>query len=903
MLLPVNQEDGQTLQDIIAANRKLRSDVETLTQNVASLLKRLKEQEEHGLENDTTLPKKLQVSQHSVPYEVPAGQVLTSNGAGGATFEAIVPPLHTRLHEMDEPLDHDASSAANKAKYVQSNATTGAIEFGHKFNDAATTPPSVTDDSTAGYSVGSKWINTTTDLVYTCTDASAGAANWDYMVNSRSTSVLGNLASFTGTSGQEIQDSLIAGADVTAALGVSHTQNTDTGTTSNTFSIDSDSILGKIVLDVLTGAANKTMIITNEALTDDRVITLPNATGTVALTGHTHVAANVTDFDTEVTNNVTVAGCDAVKHTQHTDTGTTSNTFTIDSDSVLGKMILDVLTGAANKSITITNAALTDDRVITLPDATGTVSLTGHGHVVADISDFDTEVSNNVTVAGCDAVKHTQGTDTGTTGNTFTVDSDSTTGKIILDVALGAADKALTLTNSALTDNRTATFQDLTGTVELTGHTIVSHAASEAADKDKYVHSNAGTGAIEWVTIAGGGDVTGPAGAVDGNVCAFDGVTGKTIKDSGKALTAIHTQNTDGGTTEMAFTLDSDSTTGRIRFLVAAGAADRQLTLTNAALTDNRTQTIQDATGTIELTGHTVTSHAAATGGDVDKYIHSNAGTGAIEWVTGASINTNKLMVSVDDSTPDYLEGKLIASNGITLATTSGGGDEERTIAVQPEIGSLRASTAGEHCEFFNLIHHWNATALASGTVNTYRAAVANHPGILMIRSHATNANSGGVLYTAVNATAFLLAGYEVTELVFKTEYTSNLLMRFGFQDSGTTSAPTDGAYIDVSGTTLQGICVAATSATATGSTYTISASTWYRAKIVVNSNATRVDFYLYSAAGAELWTNNVTATIPTAAGQETGHGVVAYNTNPGSQREILDVDYLGYYYNVALTR
>jgi hypothetical protein len=47
------------------------------------------------------------------------------------------------------------------------------------------------------------------------------------------------------------------------------------------------------------------------------------------------------------------------------------------------------------------------------------------------------------------------------------VDTDSTTGKIIIDVALGAADKALTITNAALTDNRTITFPDATGTVAL----------------------------------------------------------------------------------------------------------------------------------------------------------------------------------------------------------------------------------------------------------------------------------------------------------------------------------------------------------------------------------------------------------------------------------------------------
>ena len=81
------------------------------------------------------------------------------------------------------------------------------------------------------------------------------------------------------------------------------------------------------------------------------------------------------------------------------------------------------------------------------------------------------------TANASDAVtkKHTQHTDTGTTGNTFTIDSDSATGKIILDVALGAADKSLTITNTALTDNRVATFQNVTGTIAYSAD-ITTHA-------------------------------------------------------------------------------------------------------------------------------------------------------------------------------------------------------------------------------------------------------------------------------------------------------------------------------------------------------------------------------------------------------------------------------------------
>ena len=42
----------------------------------------------------------------------------------------------------------------------------------------ATAAPTVNDDSSTGYSVGSKWINTTSQNIYTCVDASVGAAVW-----------------------------------------------------------------------------------------------------------------------------------------------------------------------------------------------------------------------------------------------------------------------------------------------------------------------------------------------------------------------------------------------------------------------------------------------------------------------------------------------------------------------------------------------------------------------------------------------------------------------------------------------------------------------------------------------------------------------------------------------------
>lgn len=47
-----------------------------------------------------------------------------------------------------------------------------------KTNFTATTNPGVNDDTTSDYSVGSKWLNTSTNVAYECVDATNGAAVW-----------------------------------------------------------------------------------------------------------------------------------------------------------------------------------------------------------------------------------------------------------------------------------------------------------------------------------------------------------------------------------------------------------------------------------------------------------------------------------------------------------------------------------------------------------------------------------------------------------------------------------------------------------------------------------------------------------------------------------------------------
>ena len=89
-------------------------------------------------------------------------------------------------------------------------------------------------------------------------------------------------------------------------ISAGHTQNTDTGTTSNTFEVSSDGTAGSMLLDGAQAGGDFETKIVNQTQAGNIIITLPATTSTLATT--------------------------AQLHTQGTDVGTTSAIFEIDSD-------------------------------------------------------------------------------------------------------------------------------------------------------------------------------------------------------------------------------------------------------------------------------------------------------------------------------------------------------------------------------------------------------------------------------------------------------------------------------------------------------------------------------------------------------------------------------------------
>jgi len=168
----------------------------------------------------------------------------------------------------------------------------------------------------------------------------------------------------------------------------------------------------------------------------------------------------------------------------------------------------------------------------------------------------------------------------------------------------------------------------------------------------------------------------------------------------------------------------------------------------------------------------------------------------------------------------------------------------------------------------------WVGASLAGGTCAA-AAATSNHPGQIRL---STGAVIGGGYRFMTAVDCIRIAGAEHSEFIFQTPPNfANVYSRLGFQDSITTGVVRDGVYVSLIANVLAGQTRNNLAASTTGTSYNMAVSTWYRAKIAVNSNATLVTFVLYSAAGVVLWTNTLAANIPTAAGRETGHGFVTW--------------------------
>ena len=97
--------------------------------------------------------------------------IAEKTAAGGVTIDGVLLKDSLVNHEYGG-LEADVNAGDGFVE-IKAGATTVI-----KSNTAATAGPGVSDDSAAGYAVGSVWIDTTADKAYVCLDATATAAVW-----------------------------------------------------------------------------------------------------------------------------------------------------------------------------------------------------------------------------------------------------------------------------------------------------------------------------------------------------------------------------------------------------------------------------------------------------------------------------------------------------------------------------------------------------------------------------------------------------------------------------------------------------------------------------------------------------------------------------------------------------
>lgn len=191
----------------------------------------------------------------------------------------------------------------------------------------------------------------------------------------------------------------------------------------------------------------------------------------------------------------------------------------------------------------------------------------------------------------------------------------------------------------------------------------------------------------------------------------------------------------------------------------------------------------------------------------------------------------------------------------------------------------------------------WDLALISSGTQSKTNAEP-NHPGILRISSSAT-ANSGASIVSGL--TSFRIGGGEVAEFVFKPVDLTTVTLRMGYLDTVSSADVTDGCYLELSSSgAIVGKTASNSTRTTSATITTLTANTWYRGRIVVNRAATAVDFYVFDDNGNLLGSQQNTANIPTAAGRETGHGVVGTKSGTTAQA-IVDLDYMSMEWTRAL--
>jgi len=279
-------------------------------------------------------------------------------------------------------------------------------------------------------------------------------------------------------------------------------------------------------------------------------------------------------------------------------------------------------------------------------------------------------------------------------------------------------------------------------------------------------------------------------------------------------------------------------------------------------------------------------------------------GTGAISLNGDTTVATGKLLIlaATTGSDPTGTNGAMYYNSTMGKFRCKQAGAWFDCLGLSPEYNRTRPVYSTDFLDNGNSSAggFWTASAISGGQLDSMLSGSgsANNPGIAGID---TNSGGSGAGYRIGGSNSVGIYGSETYEIIFQPRAT-NIIARMGFLDSGSAGgAPQDGAIVELSGTTLSGKTYNGGATSTTGSTYTTTTNTWYRARIAVNSGATSVSFTLYNMSGTQLWTNSLATNVPTG-GTVSGVGMNAVSTN-ATNNLLMQLDYMSVWWDKDLAR
>lgn len=369
------------------------------------------------------------------------------------------------------------------------NTTKAQVGLGNvqntKVNYTATVEPTMTDDSSSGYSVGSVWINVSTAMTYHCLDSTAGAAVWRRLDIVSHTEL-----SEIGSNTHDQIDTHIADATI-------HRQINDAGT-SATDLWSASQISSQLATKSATGHTHAAGDVISGTFADARIAQSSVTQYNSALVHQTLSGAG-TNTHAQIDTHI----ADATRHRQINDAGT-ATTDLWSASKITTQLATKASTSHVHSTSDITSGTFADARI-----AQSNVTQYNAALVHQTLSGAGTNTHAQIDTHIADATKHRQINDASTTTTDLWSASKINT-QLATKSNTGHTHAAADITSGTLADARIAQsnvtqYNNALVHQSLSGAGTNTHAQIDAHIADNSIHMTTGSqtfaGAKTFATI------------------------------------------------------------------------------------------------------------------------------------------------------------------------------------------------------------------------------------------------------------------------------------------------------------------------------------------------------------------------------------------------------------------